>query len=500
MDLKSVRDSFIDRLGQIKGLEYAGNIVYWDLATGAGSRGIEARSRAFGVLSSQVQVLMTTEAFLSELEILEEGMDKLDDHDAMIVKEARYQLNRISKIPPDEYRAYTELTSRATVAWEKAKEASDFNAFAPYLKEILAYKRKFADYFGYEGHPYNALIEDFERGMTVEVLDSFFDELKASIVPVVKAIGDKNKQPMDDFLFLSYPKSKQEEIAMKLLETIGFDLNAGEMKESEHPFTMGLDVSDVRLTTHYYENHLTSSLFSTIHEGGHGIYEQNFSKEISGTILADGTSAGIHESQSRLFENNIGRSQAFWSYFYPQLQKAFPKQLDRVSLPLFVQAINKSAPSFIRVEADELTYPLHIMVRYELEKELISGTLEVEDLKEAWNEKMQAYLGIQPQDDALGVLQDVHWSDGLFGYFPSYALGTAYAAQIEKALARDVDLEESLKKGDFEPITQWLADKIHKFGLTKTAEEVLEHATGEKFNAKYYTDYLERKYKTLYDL
>ncbi|WP_430883720.1 carboxypeptidase M32 [Fusibacter sp. JL216-2] len=500
MDLKSVRDSFIDRLDQIKGLEYAGNIVYWDLATGAGSRGIESRSRAFGVLSSQVQVLMTNEAFLSELEILEDNFDKLDDHDVMVVKEARYQLDRISKIPPDEYRAYTELTSKATVAWEKAKDASDFNAFAPYLKEIVDYKRRFADYFGYEGHPYNALIEDFERGMTVEVLDDFFEELKASIVPVVKAIGDKNEQPMDDFLFLSYPKDKQEVIAKKLLKTIGFDTNAGELKESEHPFTMGLDVTDVRLTTHYYENHLTSSLFSTIHEGGHGIYEQNFSKEISGTILADGSSAGIHESQSRLFENNIGRSQAFWSYFYPQLQEAFPKQLDRVSLQLFVQAINKSEPSFIRVEADELTYPLHIMLRYELEKELISGTLEVDDLKEAWNEKMVSYLGIKPEDDAQGVLQDVHWADGLFGYFPSYALGTAYAAQIQNALSEVVNIEESLVSGDFTPINQWLKEKIHKFGLTKSAEEVLEEATGRKFDAKYYTDYLESKYKKLYDL
>lgn len=499
MDIMAVRDSFMDRLSQIRGLEYAGNIVYWDLATGAGSRGIEARSRSFGVLSAQSHIMMTSEAFLSELEILEEGLDKLDEKDVMIINEARYQLDRISKIPVDEHRAYTELTSKATVIWEEAKEKADFDLFAPYLEKIVEFKRKFADYYGYEDHPYNAHLEDFERGMTVEVLDKFFEELKSTIVPIVKAVGQKN-QPMDDFLYLSYPVDKQKEISENILYSIGFDKNAGEMKESEHPFTMGLDVSDVRLTTHYYQNHLTSALFSTIHEGGHGIYEQNFSDDIAGTILADGTSAGIHESQSRLYENNLGRSEAFWSYFYPELQSRFKKQLDRVELPLFLSAINKAEPSLIRVEADELTYSLHIMVRYELEKALIEGSLEVKDLKKAWNDKMDEYLGIVPESDDLGVLQDVHWSDGLFGYFPSYALGTAYAAQIERALSKEVDLEDCLRSGNFDPIKTWLNEKIHKYGLTKTADEIIEIATGERFDAKYYTEYLKDKFTKLYNL
>lgn len=499
MDIMAVRDSFMDRLSQIRGLEYAGNIVYWDLATGAGSRGIEARSRSFGVLSAQSHIMMTSEAFLSELEILEEGLDKLDEKDVMIINEARYQLDRISKIPVDEHRAYTELTSKATVIWEEAKEKADFDLFAPYLEKIVEFKRKFADYYGYEDHPYNAHLEDFERGMTVEVLDKFFEELKSTIVPIVKAVEQKN-QPMDDFLYLSYPVDKQKEISENILYSIGFDKNAGEMKESEHPFTMGLDVSDVRLTTHYYQNHLTSALFSTIHEGGHGIYEQNFSDDIAGTILADGTSAGIHESQSRLYENNLGRSEAFWSYFYPELQSRFKKQLDRVELPLFLSAINKAEPSLIRVEADELTYSLHIMVRYELEKALIEGSLEVKDLKKAWNDKMDEYLGIVPESDDLGVLQDVHWSDGLFGYFPSYALGTAYAAQIERALSKEVDLEDCLRSGNFDPIKTWLNEKIHKYGLTKTADEIIEIATGERFDAKYYTEYLKDKFTKLYNL
>ena len=500
MDIMSVKESFLDRLSQIKGLEYAGNIVYWDLATGAGARGMNTRSKAFGVLSSHVQMIMTSEAFLSELEILEEGIDQLEALDAQIVKEARYQLDRISKIPPEAFRAYTELTSKASVVWEEAKEKADFDLFAPYLEKIVAFKRRFSDYFGYEDHPYNAHLEEFERGMTVKILDVFFAELKETIVPIVKAIGEKNQHPMDDFLFLSYPMDKQKKLSDRLLQTIGFDVQAGELKESEHPFTMGLDVSDVRLTTHFYQNHLTSAMFSTIHEGGHGIYEQNFGEDIAGTILADGTSAGIHESQSRLFENNFGRSKAFWSHFYPNLQGAFKKQLDRVGLDMFVKAINKSVPSFIRVEADELTYSLHIMVRYELEKALIEGSLEVKDLKEAWNNKMKEYLGIVPETDDLGVLQDVHWSDGLFGYFPSYALGTAYAAQIFEALKKDIDVETCLTSGNFAPINTWLNEKIHKYGLRKTANEVIELATGEAFDAKYYTDYLKNKFTDLYDL
>ncbi len=500
MELMAVKNSFMDRLSQIKGLEYAGNIVYWDLATGAGSRGIDARSRSFGVLSSQAQIMMTSEDSIKDLVFLESHMDQLDEKDVLIIKEARYQLDRISKIPVDEYRAYTELTSKSTVVWEEAKEKSDFEMFAPYLEKIVAYKRKFSDYFGYQDHPYNAHLEDFERGMTVKTLDVFFSELKETIVAIVKAIGEKNQQPMDDFLFLSYPVENQKLVAENILYSMGFDKTAGELKESEHPFTMGLDVDDVRLTTHYYQNHLTSALFSTIHEGGHGIYEQNFAEDIAGTILADGTSAGIHESQSRLYENNLGRSEAFWSYFYPDLQTKFKKQLDRVSLPLFISAINKAEPSFIRVEADELTYSLHIMVRYELEKALIEGSLEVKDLKQAWNDKMKDYLGIVPETDAKGVLQDVHWSDGLFGYFPSYALGNAYAAQIEIALKKAVDVDVCLASGQFDPIKEWLTEHVHKYGMTKTADEVIEIACGETFNAKYYAEYLKNKFTKLYNL
>jgi len=500
MELESVKKSFMDRLSQIRGLEYAGNIVYWDLATGAGSRGIDARSRAFGVLSSQTQMMMMSEAFLSELEILELNINNLQAQDAMVVKEARYQLDRISKIPMNEYREYIELTSKATVAWEEAKSEADFEMFAPYLKEIIEYKRKFADYFGYDDHPYNAHLEDFERGMTVKVLDEFFEELKATIVPIVKAINEKNEQPMDDFLYLSYPIENQKAVSEKILYTIGFDKEAGALSESEHPFTLALDISDVRLTTHYYQNHLTSSLFSTIHEGGHGIYEQNFSDSIAGTILADGSSAGIHESQSRLYENNLGRSEAFWSYFYPELQSKFKKQLDCVKLSMFVEAINKSEPSLIRVEADELTYSLHIMVRYELEKALMDGQLEVKDLQSAWNDKMQSYLGIMPKNDAEGILQDVHWSDGLFGYFPSYALGNAYAAQIEIALRESMDVDGYLRAGDYAPIKGWLSKNVHQYGLTKTADEIIRIATGKPFNAKYYTEYLKEKFTKLYNL
>lgn len=495
----SIKDVFMDQLSQIKGLEYASNVIYWDLTTGAGSRGVKPRSAALGILSSKIQELMISETFVKGLEALEKDIENLEPVEAQIVAQARYKYERIAKIPPDAYRAYNTLVSEATIIWEEAKRDNDFNLFAPYLKKIVAYKREFADYLGYEDHPYNAHIEDFERGMNVKVLDAFFEELRETVVPLVKAI-ENCPQPEDDFLYLNYNLEGQKHLALDLLETIGFDMSAGELRESEHPFTMTLAIDDVRLTTHYYPENLTSALFSTIHEGGHGIYEQNFASEIAGTILADGASSGIHESQSRFYENNLGRSPSFWKYFYPKLQKAYKKQLDRVNQEMFVKAINKSGPSFIRIEADELTYPLHIMVRYELEKALIEGSLEVEDLPSAWNEKMTAYLGVTPPTDTLGVLQDVHWSDGLFGYFPSYALGTAYAAQIQHALSKDIDVETALESGDFSQIKTWLGEKIHAHGLRKTAPELIELATGEPFKAEYYTRYLKDKYSALYNL
>jgi carboxypeptidase Taq len=372
--------------------------------------------------------------------------------------------------------------------------------FKPYLTEVVDYLLKFADYRGFDGHPYNLYIGDFEDGMTVDQLDVFFAELKARIVPLLSKIAAKNKQIETSFLFEHYPVNLQDELSRDVLKMIGFDLERGQLKESVHPFTMGVDIDDVRLTTHYYENDFSSAFFSTAHEGGHAIYEQNIDKKLQGTPLATGTSNGIHESQSRIYENNFCRSESFLEFLFPILKEKFEIQLEGVSSQMFYEAINRVEPSLIRVEADELTYSLHIMLRYEIELALISRQISVDELPDVWNEKVKAYLGIVPPDDARGVLQDVHWSEGLFGYFPTYALGSAYAAQLAHYMGREIDIEACLADGDFKPLTKWLNEKVHQYGSLKKPNELIEMITGERLNSKYYCDYLELKYSKLYGL
>ncbi len=500
MEFQKALETFHAEIEKMKAFGYAGAMVYWDLSTGAAHLAPQTRSKALGTLSAVRHEIMLSDETKEVMAVLEANKDQLSDIDRMQVEEVRRTIDKIEKIPTKEFREYVELTTKSQMVWEKAKHANDWASFAPYLEKIITFKRKFADYMGWEDHPYNAHLDDFERGMTVTKLDDFFATLKKTIVPLVHQIKASQTAIDDDFLYLNYPTDKQAAFSNHVLESIGFDLSKGMLKESEHPFTMGLCINDVRLTTHYYPEHVTSAIFSTIHEGGHGIYEQNFDEKLDGTVLADGTTAGIHESQSRLYENNIGRSLAFWIKFYPMLQKDFKKQLDGVSVDMFHRAINVSRPSFIRVEADELTYSLHIMVRYEIEKGLMEGKYEVENLPQIWNTKMEEYLGITPPDDKHGVLQDVHWSDGLFGYFPSYALGNAYAAQIDAKMRGDLDVDSLVEAGDFDPIRAWLTERVHQYGLTKRAEEIIEIATGEALNPDYYAQYLTKKYTDIYQL
>jgi carboxypeptidase Taq len=485
---------------KIMALQYASSMMFWDSTTGAPKSGADARSRAVGTLSGFSYELLVNKQMQDDLKELVSGLDSLDEMNKVMVREAQKEYDKLTKIPMDEFQKYHALVSKASMVWEDAKAKSDFEMFKPYLTQIIDYKRKFAEYRGYTGHPYNLYIDDYEEGMDVKQLDAFFDELKARLVPLIKSIAAKNKNIDTSFFKKSYPVKMQEQLARELLKQMGYDLDRGLFKESVHPFTMGVDIDDVRLTTHYYENDFTSSLFSTAHEGGHAIYEQNISRSLQGTFLATGTSNGIHESQSRIYENNFVRSEAFLSHLFPKLQSMFSEQLGDVSLQSFYEAINLVEPSFIRIEADELTYSLHIMVRYEIELGLIDGSIQVDDLPKVWNKKIHDYLGITPANDAQGVLQDVHWSDGLFGYFPTYALGSAYAAQLAYHMAREVDIDSCLKKGDFAPLTKWLNEKIHVHGSLVKPVELVKMAVGETLNAKYYCDYLENKYRKIYGI
>ncbi len=493
---------FKELVNKIKYYNEALAVIFWDLRTGAPKKGVPGRAKVIGMLSSEAFALSTSDQMKDYLEYFEqqENNDKLDTISRAVVKLCRKEFDRSKKIPPQLYKEYVILTSEAESIWEDAKNTDNFAMFSPYLEKIVDFNIKFIDLWGYEGNKYNTLLDYYEPGMTVEKLDRIFSQLKERIVPLVHQIKDCRYQPDDAMFYKYFSPEKQEEYSLMILEKMGYDFGAGRLDESEHPFTIGMTPGDIRITTHYYPNNFSSALFSSIHEGGHALYEQNINPELEGTPLCDGTSMGIHESQSRFWENIIGRSRDFWSCYFEDLKKLFPEEFEAVSLEDFYKAINKVQPSLIRVEADEVTYNLHVMIRYEIEKALINQEIKVADLPRIWKEKMKEYLGVEPKNDQEGVLQDVHWSGGSFGYFPSYTLGNIYSAQIYNSMKNQLDLESLVKNGELLKIKEWLAENIHKHGKLLTPAEILKSVTGEEINPKYLIDYLESKYKEIYCL
>ncbi len=470
----------------------------WDDATLAPKEAGEQTAKVIGILAEEDFLCLTNPEVKKILEKFEakEGEEK----EQAIIRKIKKSLRKTEAIPKEEKRAYAELQSKSQKAWQKAKKENDFSIFAPYLKEIIAYNKKFASYGSTkEQTGYDVLLDNYEETFPVEVLDIFFDKLKKELIPLLQKI-QKQPQIEDSFLHQKYEIEKQKEFNRFLAEYIGFNFNRGVMAESEHPFTTSWHNHDVRITTHYYEENLASAIFSTIHESGHAIYEQGIEDQYTQTILGEGASCGIHESQSRFMENMIGRSRAFWVPIYGKLVELFPKQLKEVSLDQFVAAINRVQADEIRTEADELTYCLHIMVRYELEKLMINGEVEVEELPRLWNEKYQEYLGITPENDTVGILQDVHWSMGSMGYFPSYALGNAFAAQIYAKMQKEINVEEELSKGNIKAIREFLHQHVHQYGAFKEAREILKETTKEEFNPDYFIIYLKEKYKKLYGI
>ena len=503
MNATETLQAFRNLIRKIQYYNEAVGVLYWDMRTGAPRKGLEDRSEVLGLLSGEVFRMSVSDEMGQYLEELSrpDVMESLGEVDRRLVEVTKKEFEKSRKIPPDEYEAYVVLTSKAESVWETAKQNDDFASFQPYLEKIVETIRHFADLWGYEGHPYNTLLDDYEPGMTVEVLDRVFGELRGRTVPLVNAIREASDKPDAGLLKRPISPDRQRKFSEFILREMGYDFGAGRLDRSEHPFATGLNHGDVRITTNYIENDFTFALFSCMHEGGHALYEQNISPELKGTTLLTGTSMGIHESQSRFWENMIGRSRPFWERYYPDLQKAFPGEFGGVPLDDFYRAINVVEPSLIRIEADEVTYNLHIMVRYELEKELIGGTLKVADLPEAWNEKYRSYLGIVPPNNRQGVLQDMHWSGGAFGYFPSYALGNMYAAQFRNTLMKELpDFESLIAKGNFAPIREWLTEKIYRFGRLRTPKQLVESVTGEPLNPVYLTDYFERKFKPIYHL
>lgn len=483
---------------------YVSGLIGWDsAATQSPKKGYDKKYQYAGILAGESYKIVTDPELRTAVFEAAAQMDTISDiRDRAMVREWKKTIERMEKIPKEEYIAFVELLGKSEMDWEAAKENNDFEGFKDTYGKIFETLRKFADYYGYKEHPYDALIEDFEPGMTVAKLDVFFSELRAEVVPLLQKIMEAKKNKPEDFEFITrfVAKDKQDQISRMILNHIGYDLERGILAESEHPFTNGLTQHDVRITTHYMENNFMSAIFSTAHEGGHGIYEQQQDETLEDRGLRNGASSAVHESQSRMYENVFGRSIEFWKPLYGKLQETYSPALDGVAIENFHRAINTVEPSLIRIEADELTYPLHIMVRYELEKDLLTGKIKVDELSIKWNEKMEEYLGVIPPNVASGVLQDVHWAAGLVGYFPSYALGNAYAAQLLVYMKKDFPVFEDLERGDFTRIHKWLGEKVHYHGLVYGPEELIQKATGEAFNPKYYVEYLKDKFAQIYQL
>lgn len=478
------------------------SVMYWDMRTGAPKKGLPARSEAVGTLSTELFNMSISDEMANILDELEKKKETLEPKLLKTYEEVKKEFDLSKNIPADEYREYVVLTSQAEATWEEAKEKADFDMFLPYLEKIVAMTKKFIGYWGEkDGNAYNTLLDQYEPGMTTDIIDEVFDELKKTIVPLVKKISESEYQPDTSFLFKQFPKENQEAFSHEILNQLGYDFEAGRLDETVHPFAMGINIGDVRITTKYDEYDFRSAVFGTIHECGHALYEQNFDTELEGLPIADGTSMGIHESQSLFYEQFIGHNENFWKYNFEALKKQSPKQFEGVALEDFLRAINVSKPSLIRIEADELTYPLHIMIRYEIEKGLFNGEYEVKDLPKIWDDKYEEYLGIRPENNGEGVLQDVHWAGGSFGYFPSYALGYMYAAQLKVAMLKDLpNFDELCAMGDFEPILAWLTKHVHRHGKMKTPLEIIKDTTGEGLNAKHLATYLSEKYTQLYNL
>ena len=479
---------------------YALAVIEYDESTVAPAESSEGRAVAAEALSkAQFELLVNpeTDALIAAAGV---EADAVGDEQAQAeVRELRRRYDEICRIPAAEYAAFTRLTQEAIPVWVKAKRNNDFAAFAPYLERIVAGRRAQAAYIDPARDPYEVWLDQYERGLTIAQCDEFFDTLRRTIVPLLREIKRRGKPIRTDFLDADWPMEAQRCLSQKIMELWTIDPEHCILGETEHPFTTGFWRGDVRITTHYMPRDMLSNLYSVAHEGGHALYELHVDPALNYTILAGGATMGLHESQSRLFENYIGRSRAFIACIWPTLVGLFPGRFADVSEEEFYRAVNKAEPGLIRTEADELTYSLHIMVRYELEKALLRGELAVRDLPAAWNEKYKAYLGVEVPDDTHGVLQDIHWTSD-FGYFPSYALGSAYGAQAMDDIRKTLDIDKLVRSGDLKPLVDELTRRLWQYGCKKEPAWLVKNLCGGPFDPRHFTDYLTKKYTALYEL
>ncbi|MCA9446191.1 MAG: carboxypeptidase M32 [Candidatus Omnitrophica bacterium] len=494
--LKDLRE----KLGELNDVAAALSILHWDQQTYMPPKAGEGRGKQIATLSALRHRMFVSSEISDLLSELRGSIDSLAPDDRVLVEETAYDFDRATKLPEKFVQELAQTESDAFEAWVKAKKGSNFSLFQPHLEKLVDLQRQKSDYLGYEGDPYNALLEIYERGMTAEKVAEVFTAIGKAQGDLVHAISESTQLHFP-WLDQEWKQQGQWDFGMKILADIGYDIQAGRQDLSEHPFTTTFGFHDVRVTTRVHEDDLFSALMSTLHEGGHALYEQGFLEKDARTPLAEAPSLGIHESQSRMWENMVGRSKAFWTWALPVANEHFDGAFKDIDLETFTKAMNTCTPSFIRVESDESTYNLHVMLRFELERAMISGDLAIKDLPGAWNEKFKSMLGLDVPSDAKGCLQDVHWSFGLIGYFPTYTLGNLYAAQMWETINEQIpDLDEQMSKGEFSALLDWLRVNIHQHGRRYSAAELCERSTGKPLSADPLMRHLESRVKPAYGL
>lgn len=492
-------------LQQIAILGSCGNLVSWDEQTCLPPSGTEFRAEQLSLLAGLRHERATSKKLGDMIAAAEEALGSTLSEDsipAANVREARRDYDKATRLPQRLVEELTRATSHAHLAWVNARKASDFGQFLPSLKKVIKLKQEEAQALRASGQTlYDALLDNYEPYASSTQIETVFAALREQLVPLVKEVAASPNKAPASILGRFYPVDQQKRFCEMAAAAVGFDMQAGRIDVSAHPFCSGVAPGDCRLTTRYDERHFNSAFFGVLHETGHGLYEQGLIREAYGTPCGETVSLGIHESQSRMWENFVGRSFSFWTHFYPQAQQQFPHPLGDVNISQFYAAINDIRPTLIRVEADEVTYNLHIMLRFELEQAMMSGDLPAEEIPLAWNKKVKEYLGIKVPSDAQGCLQDVHWSAGLIGYFPTYALGNMYAAQLFQQAASDLgDLDRQFEKGDFKPLLEWLRSNIHHHGRRYSASQLIERITKKPLSHQPLLDHLRNKLAPLYDL
>ncbi len=489
-------ERFCELNRKIAVLSSAAGLLSWDQETYMPPHGALIKAEQMGALSGIIHKLKTDKELISLTEELLND-SSLDDTARTNVYEFNRSLQKSLRLSTEFVEELNRTISAAYPAWHQAKSESRFEIFAPHLEKLIELKKQEILLTGYQMHPYDALMDDFEPGLTTQDVDRLFEDVRKELVPFVQNITAL-PSPYDSFFLQPYDENLQVAFGRTVLEAMGYDFSAGRMDRTEHPFCIGLHPGDVRVTYKIKPHDISEIIWGLIHEGGHALYEQGLPANQFGLATGSAASLAIHESQSRFWENNIGRSAEFWNYFFPKLQQIFPKQLNHIHAHDFYKAANRVTPSLIRIQADELTYHFHIMIRFELEKSLFEGKLTVNELPPYWNNRYKDYLGLDVPNDAQGILQDVHWCHGGFGYFPTYSLGSFYAAQFYHAMSKDLNIKELVEQGNLIPIRDWLRSNIHQHGMKYRAQQLCEKVTGEKLNFAYFMQYAQNKYNSIY--